>query len=233
MRPLIPLILIACTADPSPAPGGHTAPPTDTDARDDTDAQPADTETPTPAPNDTDPPADTDAVADTDTADTDTADTDIADTDALTFDPSDPCGSGQLTPVTNPVDISPAHWDWSPVSLGALFTTQTAVVRTDADYATFQTTYNLELPTVNFATREVVAAWHTASSTCGISLESWAAYEVSGTGRVRLDAVFHDSSANCEEACDAEGGAIVVVSVPRRTGVPFVCRGVVGGCEDE
>lgn len=110
-------------------------------------------------------------------------------------------------------------FDWEDVS---------RVITDEATWQTFQDDVGLELGEVDFGTRQVVAVWARVSSTCGMFLEDWFATQLDDD-QVYVQATVIDTTGTCEEVCDAEGTAMLVITLPAEVS-PIVCRVLVESC---
>lgn len=185
--------------------------------------------------------ADTDVAPDTDAtgAETDGVHTDETDVTGLddTGDsslpgPLDPCEADATNATAAPIDVlydSRTSLGW-PTGLWELLGNDTLVIDTAAAWLAFETTWGLDLRDPDLATQQVVVVYRTATSTCGLSLTSTAAWDL-GDGRVALDVGFTDDSLGCDEVCDATGFALWVLALPAdREVIP--CVHTAGGCQD-
>jgi len=185
---------------------------------DDTDAAP-----------ETDATADSDGLGDSaDTADTGTDDTD--DTDPVAR--LDPCEADATNAVAASVDVlydSRTSLDW-PTGAWETLGTDTLVITDATAWLAFEAAWGLNLRDPDLYAQQVVAVFSTATSTCGLSLTSAAAWDL-GDGRLALDVDFDDSSLGCDEVCDATGFALWVAAVSNQL-QPTTCVDVTGGCTD-
>jgi hypothetical protein len=102
------------------------------------------------------------------------------------------------------------------------------VIDNESDYQLFKGRLGQLLEPVDFSSHVVLAAWAYSDCTCGIELRGWEAFNVDG--RAQLSATFSDPTGGCDDCCDADGGALIAVSVPKGNGPASVCRVVENGC---
>ncbi len=80
----------------------------------------------------------------------------------------------------------------------------------------------------DFAERRLLVLSSHVAGTCSLGV---AAVELSGGAVPHVSVVFEDRSGACEVTCEAEGSAVVVVSVPRSAGMPSGCATRVDTCD--
>jgi hypothetical protein len=85
---------------------------------------------------------------------------------------------------------------------------------------------------IDFATEIAVVATYSASSTCGVGLDGWSAWEAPGGGSPHVQIRIADASWGCDTVCDMTGAIALVLAVPKGNATSVTACAMVGeGCD--